>query len=117
MKEPWCHIIIVKIIIYNRHNIHLRTKQVVGLLGSSHNNWDHFACSDHIEELLGYVVRAVVVLKGQVEPGGIINIKSGFEAAEVLLMKTCTGRLKVVHHLNNPHSAPQCQLQRIRPVF
>ena len=72
MKEPWCHIIIVKIIIYNRHNIHLRTKQVVGLLGSSHNNWNYFASSDHIEELLGYVIRAVVVLKRKVEPRDLV---------------------------------------------
>ena len=69
MKEPWCHIIIVKIIIYNRHNIHLRTKEVVGLLGSSHDDWDHILRSYHVEELLGYIIGTIVVLKSQVEPG------------------------------------------------
>ena len=47
----------------NQPNIYLWTKQVVGLLGSSHNNWDHFSSPDHIEELLCDVIGAVMVLK------------------------------------------------------
>ena len=49
--------------IMSNHYVHLWTKQVVGFLGGSHHNWDHFPSSDHVEELLSYVIRAVVILK------------------------------------------------------
>ena len=54
--------------IMSNHYVHLWTKQVVGFLGGSHHNWDHFPSSNHVEELLSYVIRAVVILKRKVEP-------------------------------------------------
>ena len=48
---------------------HLWPKKVVGLLGSSHDNWDHLPSANHVKELLSYIVGTIVVLKSQVEPG------------------------------------------------
>ena len=56
-------------IFFKAFTFHLWPKKVVGLLGGSHDNWDHLRRSYHVEELLGYIVGTIVVLKSHVEPG------------------------------------------------
>ena len=66
IKDP-CHIKSYNI--FQGIYFHLWPKKVVGLLGSSHDDWDHLPRADHVEELLGYIIGTIVVLKSQVEPG------------------------------------------------